>query len=184
MTITGGNAHNPVILCLDDNGDPVSGAKLYTWLAGTSTPQAIFTDQALTTPHTNPAVANSAGRIIAYLGAFNYKMELRDADDVTIWGPIDGVRDIAQIQFGELGQTLGTGTLAVGTNYTVLATDQIVELTSAGLTMTISPQSGETIDGLSSYTLKAAASPLFPSIVLVPNAAGTAWFIQASHSAT
>lgn len=38
-----------------------SGAKLYTRITGTNTPTATYSDAALTTPHTNPIVADSDG---------------------------------------------------------------------------------------------------------------------------
>ena len=51
----------------DDAGDPVSGAQLFFTLSGTSTPATVYHDAALTTPWTNPAVCDSAGRIVVYL---------------------------------------------------------------------------------------------------------------------
>jgi hypothetical protein len=47
---------------LDSNGAPVAGGLIYTYLAGTVTPQATYTDGALLVPNTNPVVTDSAGR--------------------------------------------------------------------------------------------------------------------------
>jgi hypothetical protein len=64
---------------LDTNGNPVSGAKICTYLAGTTTPTATFSDS-IGTPNANPIVADSSGRFVAYLlpGA-SYKFIFQDA---------------------------------------------------------------------------------------------------------
>jgi hypothetical protein len=46
----------------DNNGDPLAGGKICTYAAGTSTPQAVYTDSTGGTPHSNPVVLDSAGR--------------------------------------------------------------------------------------------------------------------------
>lgn len=47
----------------DNNGQPLSGGKIYTYAAGTTTPQATYTSGLGTTPHANPIVLDSAGRV-------------------------------------------------------------------------------------------------------------------------
>jgi len=47
----------------DNNGIPLAGGLIYTYAAGTTTPQATYTTSAGTTAHTNPIVLNSAGRV-------------------------------------------------------------------------------------------------------------------------
>ena len=47
----------------DNNGNPLSGGKIYTYVAGTTTPQATYTNAFGTTPHANPIVLDSAGRV-------------------------------------------------------------------------------------------------------------------------
>lgn len=47
----------------DNNGVILSGGKIYTYAAGTTTPQATYTSATGTTPHTNPIVLDSAGRV-------------------------------------------------------------------------------------------------------------------------
>jgi hypothetical protein len=77
----------------DANGDPVPGGLLFTTIAGTSTPIATYTDVALTVPHANPIVLNSAGRPAAggsELGVYltpgtSYKFVLQTADGATVW---------------------------------------------------------------------------------------------------
>ncbi len=81
---------------LDSNGNPISGAKWNFYRTGTSTRQDTFTDNALTTKHANPVVADSAGRFAPiYLSAIDYKAELTNAADVVIKtiDPVHGVDD-------------------------------------------------------------------------------------------
>jgi len=47
----------------DNNGVPLAGGLIYTYAAGTTTPQATYTTSAGTVAHTNPIVLNSAGRV-------------------------------------------------------------------------------------------------------------------------
>jgi hypothetical protein len=47
----------------DNNGAPLAGGLIYTYAAGTTTPQATYTTSAGTVPHPNPIVLNSAGRV-------------------------------------------------------------------------------------------------------------------------
>lgn len=78
----------------DANGDPISGAKLYTYQAGTSTPLATYTDSARTVPNANPIIMGSDGRPTAdiFFADASYRLILTDASDVTIWtaDPVDG----------------------------------------------------------------------------------------------
>ena len=47
----------------DNNGNPLSGGKIYTYEAGTTTPLASYTSSTGVTAHTNPIVLNSGGRV-------------------------------------------------------------------------------------------------------------------------
>jgi len=47
----------------DNNGVPLSGGKIYTYEAGTTTPLASYTSSSGNTAHTNPIILNSAGRV-------------------------------------------------------------------------------------------------------------------------
>jgi hypothetical protein len=51
----------PILVALDANGAPISGAQLQFYLTGATTPTPVYTDDALDTPLSNPVVANSAG---------------------------------------------------------------------------------------------------------------------------
>jgi hypothetical protein len=47
----------------DNNGQPLSGGKIYTYAAGTTIPQATYTSALGIQPHSNPIVLDSAGRV-------------------------------------------------------------------------------------------------------------------------
>jgi hypothetical protein len=69
----------------DSNGDPLAGGKLYSYAAGTTTPQATYTTSALTTPNANPVILDSQGRATVWLSdLLRYRMVLKTAADVTI----------------------------------------------------------------------------------------------------
>jgi hypothetical protein len=81
----------------DDNGTPLAGGKLYSYVAGTTTPQATYTSVSGATPHSNPIILNAAGRVatgeIWLTSGQNYKFVLRTSSDVLIatWDNITGV---------------------------------------------------------------------------------------------
>lgn len=79
---------------LDANGDPVSGAKLYFFDAGTTTPRNVYSDAGLSSLISQPVVANAAGWFQAIFidgTAGDYKDRLHDADDVELRPDIDNV---------------------------------------------------------------------------------------------
>ena len=47
----------------DNNGVPLAGGKIYTYAAGTTTPQATYTSALGVTAHANPIILDSAGRV-------------------------------------------------------------------------------------------------------------------------
>lgn len=68
-------------------GALVPGAKAYFYINATTTAQAVYTDQTLTTAHPQPVVADGNGRFPAiYLdGGLLYKVVITDASDVEIY---------------------------------------------------------------------------------------------------
>jgi len=76
---------------IDANGLPLVGGKLYSYQAGTSTPQATYTDSTGGTPNANPVVLDASGRAAVWLDiSLSYKFVLKDSSDNTIWTE-DGV---------------------------------------------------------------------------------------------
>lgn len=72
----------------DNNGIPLSGGKIYTYEAGTTTPLATYTSSSGNTAHTNPIILDAAGRVAAGGEIWNalqlYKFVLMTNADVTI----------------------------------------------------------------------------------------------------
>jgi hypothetical protein len=75
----------PYQTVLDSNGDPVSGAKVTTYLAGTTTAASTYTTSTGDVANANPIVADSAGRFVAYLSAgLSYKFVITTSADVAV----------------------------------------------------------------------------------------------------
>jgi len=72
----------------DNNGKPLSGGKLFTYAAGSTTPAATFTSSLGITAHTNPIVLDAAGRVpggeIWLTDGIIYKFVLQTSTNVLI----------------------------------------------------------------------------------------------------
>jgi hypothetical protein len=71
----------------DNNGNPLSGGKIYTYEAGTTTPLATYTSSTGLTAHTNPIVLDSGGRVPGgeiWNQLQFYKFVLKTSAEVTI----------------------------------------------------------------------------------------------------
>lgn len=70
---------------IDAAGVPLAGGLLYTYAAGTTTPQATYTDSTGATSNTNPVVLDSRGEANVWLGSSTYKFKLCDSTNTEIW---------------------------------------------------------------------------------------------------
>lgn len=72
----------------DSNGNPLAGGKIYSYAAGTSTPQATYTTAAGNIQHSNPIQLDAAGRVptgeIWLIAGDSYKFVIKDSNDVLI----------------------------------------------------------------------------------------------------
>lgn len=66
----------PKFQAFNNSGQPCAGCKLYSYAAGTSTPQATYTDSTGGTPNANPVVLDAYGRANVWLSALAYKLVL------------------------------------------------------------------------------------------------------------
>jgi hypothetical protein len=66
----------------DSNGAPLVGGFLWSYVAGTSTPAATYSDYSGSIPNTNPVVLDSTGSASVWLGAGAYKFILMDQNNV------------------------------------------------------------------------------------------------------
>ena len=69
----------------DANGNPLSGGKLYTYAAGTTTPLVTYTNSGGVTANTNPIILDSRGEANVWLGTSAYKFKLTTSTDVELW---------------------------------------------------------------------------------------------------
>lgn len=116
---TGTVMPSPYQTLFDSNGNPVSGGCVWTYVAGTSTPVATYTDVGLTAPNTNPIVADSAGRWVAFLTVgssykFTYETACTAPAHGSVIKTVDNVSAVpasstnAEI-VGTAGETIGAG---------------------------------------------------------------------------
>ncbi len=103
----------------DSNGSPLNGGKLYSYAAGTVTPQATYTDEGAGTANANPVVLNSAGQASVWLRTdLSYKLVMKDSLNNVLWtsdhvnivnpGSIDNTKIAANLAGVGLAQNLGT----------------------------------------------------------------------------
>ncbi len=105
----------PVAQFFDNNGDVLAGGLLWSYLAGTTTPQPTYSDSLLTQPNTNPIVLDSSGRAVVYLSAVSYKFDLQDKNGVSMRGyPQDNIADYGELLGVLSGLMFPTGAI-VGT---------------------------------------------------------------------
>lgn len=134
----------------DNNGNILSGGKLYTYTAGTTTPQATYTDSTGGTPNTNPIVLNAAGRTaqaIWLTEGVSYKFVLMTSTNVVIgtYDNVAGVNDfsVVGIQWSNISGTPTT-------------------LSGYGITDALSTATAAT-------TYAPIASPTFTGTALIPD---------------
>lgn len=70
---------------IDAAGVPLAAGLLYTYAAGTTTPQATYTDSTGATPNSNPIVLDSRGEANIWLGSATYKFKLCDSTNTELW---------------------------------------------------------------------------------------------------
>lgn len=76
----------PVLRTYDNSGNLAIGGQIYTYAAGTSTPQATYTDSTGSTPNTNPVILNSRGEASIWINpSQSYKFVAYDASNNLLW---------------------------------------------------------------------------------------------------
>lgn len=96
-----------------NTGAVLTGGKLYTYAAGTTTPQATYTTSAGSVARTNPIVLNAAGRVgdsgEIWISPVSYKFVLKDSNDVLIatYDDIFGSGAFAVTNYTGNGSTVG-----------------------------------------------------------------------------
>ena len=151
-------APQPKLQFFDANGDPLVGGKLYSYVAGTTTPQATYTDESGSTTNTNPVILDSRGEASVWFGAGTYKLALKTAADVDVW-TVDNIGSevsVADLATG-IQTWLGTPTSAnlraamvdeTGTGALVFANAPTLVTPAADVITEATPGVGVTIDGV------------------------------------
>jgi len=138
-------------------GQPLSGGKIYQYLAGTTTPATTYTDSTGSVSNANPIILDSTGRYSAQIwfttGA-SYKLVLTDSTGTTILTEdnLTGVNDTASVNASEWvtsgftpTYTSGGNTFTVPGNQTsIFVTGRRLQLVDSGTTYyaTVTASSG------------------------------------------
>ena len=146
----------------DNNGNPLTGGKLYTYAAGTTTPQPTYTSVAGNVAHTNPIVLDAAGRVsnggeIWLTDSTLYKFILKTSADVLLWSVdnIGGINDFSTLLptiYNSTGDGINTGfvlpTAPVSENTTQVYINGVYQQKNtyslSGVTLTFSEAPPET----------------------------------------
>jgi hypothetical protein len=135
----------------NNDGIPLSGGKIYTYAAGTSTPKTTYTTSAGNIAHANPIVLDSAGRVPGgevWLLASTYKFSVFTSANVLI-GTYDNISGIGAAEFqvqnftGTGSQTIFTlSNASLGENFTFVYINGVYQnkntYTVSGVTLTFS----------------------------------------------
>jgi hypothetical protein len=134
-----------------NNGVILSGGKLYTYAAGTTTPQATYTSSSGSTYHTNPIILDSSGRVPSgeiWLSTSPYKFVLNTSADVLI-ATYDNIYGMGASSY-QVDNFTGTGSkivftlnaISLGENYTFVYINGVYQNKNtygiAGATLTFS----------------------------------------------
>jgi hypothetical protein len=156
----------------DINGEPLVGGKVYTYQAGTATPQATYTDNTGVSVNSNPVVLNARGEASIWLGAAIYKFKLTDANDVEIWtvdyiaSPVSGVSPSF------------TGNASLATN----SSSPAFTITQSGFGPAMEITGDVTLVAPSVFTGAWAYLPAGTTMTFVQSAAPTGWTKSTTHN--
>jgi hypothetical protein len=116
----------------NDDGIPLSGGKLFTYLAGTTTPQTTYTTAVGNVAHSNPIVLDAAGRVPAggeiwFDDQTLYKLVLTTSDEslVATWDDLPGINNViaSQIPYTPGGTNAVTTTVQAKLRQTITLED-------------------------------------------------------------
>jgi hypothetical protein len=150
--------------------------------------------------------SNSGNRIAMFLQPTGYKFIVKNSAGTTLY-TIDLVEDVGQVFAATFGHLASAGGKNVTSGYTVLSTDRLVTVASSGgpnpcvinlpvaanykgmlaiknlgtVPLAITPSGTQTIDTLNAvFTVSAAASPAFPSKMLINDGVSAWWVLNVS----
>jgi hypothetical protein len=113
------------------DGAPLVGGKIYTYLAGTSTPATTYTDYSAGTANTNPIILDSYGQAnIWLLSTVSYKFVVKTATDVLLY-TVDNIATPLDISALAAPPPIGSTTPNTGA-FTTLTASGAFTLTGLG----------------------------------------------------
>ena len=96
----------------DNNGNPLAGGKIFSYLAGTTTNEATYTTSAGNIQHSNPIILDAAGRVpsgeIWLTFGISYKFVVQDSANNLI-GTFDNIKGIGDTAFTNVVNFTGDG---------------------------------------------------------------------------
>lgn len=100
------------------SGAPLSGGKVYTYAAGTTTPLATYTTQAGTVANANPVVLDSAGRADIWLLGRAYRIIVKTSTGATVYDTDnlrvpDDLFYVSVADYGAVGDGVTNDTTAI-----------------------------------------------------------------------
>ncbi len=118
---------------IDANGNPYSGGKIYTYLAGTTTPAATYQDSLSASLNTNPIILDSEGRTpysVWFTDDIVYKYAVTDSAGTPVYTEdnVSGINDFVTPTVSEWVATTFTCTYSSATVFTVSGSDQTATL--------------------------------------------------------
>lgn len=157
---------------LDNNGNPLSGGKVFNYIPATTTPKTTWIDAAKTTANANPVILDAAGRARVY-GDGTYRQILRNSANTTIWDGVTASTSGSAAPAVTVGDGLAIGTvlpysgLTPPANWVLAAGQSLSRVTFAALLDVLAPQftvlcqNGiTTVSGFSDTSQLGAGTPL------------------------
>jgi hypothetical protein len=145
----------------DNLGTPLAGGLLYTYTAGTTTPQATYTSAAGNIANTNPIVLDAAGRTanqtwLTTGGAYKFVLQTSAAVTIGTYDNISGINDLTGATGSTSITTLGTITTGTwnatpigvaygGTGLTSIPARSVPVANVANTYTTVTPAAGQSI---------------------------------------
>jgi len=88
-------------------GVPLSGGKLYSYAAGTTTPLTTYTSSSGSVANTNPVILDSRGEADVWFSSATYKLKLTSSTDVDVW-TVDNLNGPDQATLASLAASNGS----------------------------------------------------------------------------
>jgi hypothetical protein len=127
-----------------DDGSVLSGGKIYTYAAGTTTPLTTYTSISGTTANPNPIILDSGGRLpedMWLTEGLKYRFVLTDSCDIQL-GEYDDIAGVNDISTGTVPWSIITGTPTTVAGYGITNA-----LTTTAAAATYAPLASPTFTG-------------------------------------